>query len=277
MDASEQWQAIVARIQGLLGALEALGAGNAFSSIIEEHYLVPCAKRLVAEVRSFGQEHRDLLTPGAKETLELSLAHLGALGGPNPQAGYVASRIAVLGTLATELAYYLRGVDARAVPIIERAFLHLQRSLVVDAELRARWRAAFAVNETRCEQLGGTHLLLHGIYAFKTWATGERSDLVLGGKLSIDTALQRAILALVLTEWKLLRAGERPEDRFNEALKQARRYASGHLSGFELERFRYLVLVSEDRCALPDDIVEGSVIYRHINVAINPSVPSKEP
>jgi hypothetical protein len=48
------------------------------------------------------------------------------------------------------------------------------------------------------EKLGAAHLLLHGIWAFKVSATGERTDLVPGEKLEITPQVEAASEALVL-------------------------------------------------------------------------------
>lgn len=44
----------------------------------------------------------------------------------------------------------------------KRAFLHLQRLLAVDADIRAKWKGAFEAEhkgELSCEKLGAVHLL----------------------------------------------------------------------------------------------------------------------
>src|SRR5260221_1264020 len=46
---------------------------------------------------------------------------------------------------------------------------------------------------------------LHGIWAFKVSATGERTDLVPGEKLEITPQVEAASEALVLTDWKCVR------------------------------------------------------------------------
>jgi hypothetical protein len=158
----------------------------------------------------------------------------------------------------------------------ERAFLHLQRSLAVVADLRAKWLAAFKAGETHCEALGSVHLLSHGIFAFKVDAKGARTDLVFNEPL--DSLLNpRAIEGLVLTEWKV--ADEKTAtERFTTARTQAELYKQGPLAGIELRRYRYLVAVSVKdlpSTLIPSDFIVGDVTYRHINLAIEPAPPSK--
>ena len=50
--------------------------------------------------------------------------------------------------------------------------------------------------------------------------------------------------------------------RFEEARSQASQYAQGVLLGNELSAYRYAVVV-------------GGVIYRHINIAVEPRIPSR--
>jgi hypothetical protein len=56
---------------------------------------------------------------------------------------------------------------------------------------------------------------------------------------------------------------------------QARRYAQGALAGIELTGSRYLVVVSRREVAVPDDLNEGGVVYRHINIPVEGRVPSR--
>jgi hypothetical protein len=91
----------------------------------------------------------------------------------------------------------------------------------------------------KCEKLGAAHLLLHGIWAFKVSATGERTDLVLGEKLEITPQVEAASEALVLTEWKCVRKPGELDHKINEAFSQAKIYSVGVLADFELASRRY--------------------------------------
>lgn len=159
---------------------------------------------------------------------------------------------------------------------IERAFIHLKRSLVADSETAARWQTAFAQvrAEEACESLGSVHLLLHGIWAFKAHSPGERTDLVMGHQPVDLEEAERSAEAMVLTEWKIARTQNDVNPQVQQAFTQASIYAGSGLAGFELSTIRYLVIVTEDRMKMPADPKQGDVLYRIINIAVRPSTPS---
>jgi hypothetical protein len=80
---------------------------------------------------------------------------------------------------------------------------------------------------------------------------------------------------LVLTEWKVQGAGQAAATCFEKARTQSKAYASGVLAGTELTRVRYAIVVSDEDLEIPDDVSDGNITYRNINVAVNPRVPSK--
>jgi hypothetical protein len=184
--------------------------------------------------------------------------------------------IALLSSFRTEFTYLLSDEkEVLARSLVDRAFLHLQRCIVADPAFAQKWKEAFEDRETACEELGGTHLLQFGIYAFKANSAGERTDLILGTKLEITPEVERATEALVLTEWKLVKDAKERDAKIEEAYKQAKDYAVGSLAGFELEQHRYLVMVSSDVLEMPEDQQDGPVVYHHKNIAVSPSVPSR--
>jgi hypothetical protein len=135
---------------------------------------------------------------------------------------------------------------------------------------------AFKTGETSCEKLGAVHLLLHGIWAFKVNTAGERTDLVFGESVPDSSSVERAAESLVLTEWKRVLSPTKTEAIASDARKQAARYTVGALGGLvELVRYRFIVLVSENTLTLPADHSENGVVYRHVNVAVDPKPPSK--
>lgn len=176
----------------------------------------------------------------------------------------------------SELTFVLSSTDAYVRTLSERAFAHLQRSIVVDSDLRRKWQAAFAQGEVQCERLGAVHMLLHGIYAFKVDATGARTDLILPEQPVESAATIRYAAGLVLTEWKVATSQQEADQRFGAARLQADLYRKGALAGIELRHFRYAVVVTRQAVAVPPDLLEGDVVYRHINVAVDPAVPSIE-
>ncbi len=177
--------------------------------------------------------------------------------------------------LITEVNYLLTNISEVIKRQSERAFLHLQQSIVAAEDIQERWQKAFDVGETACEKLGAAHLLLHGIYAFKANAEGARTDLVFPDRpLNTDT-VQRTADGLVLTEWKKVEAQTEANAKAEYARKQAALYNAGILGGIELANYRYIVLVSEEQLNRIEEIEENGVTYRHINIAVAPLSPSK--
>ncbi len=183
--------------------------------------------------------------------------------------------LTALRSLQSDVDYLLADTEVLARSLVERAFLHLQRGIMADRAIRETWRKAYGEGETECERLGMVHLLLHGIWAFKSVAPGERTDLVLGTRLEITPQIESAAEALVLTEWKVVRKASELGTQADQAFLQARLYGTGSLAGFELSSRRYLVIVSENRLDMPSDRSESGVDYQYKNIAVKPSSPSK--
>jgi hypothetical protein len=120
------------------------------------------------------------------------------------------------------------------------------------------------------------HLLLHGIWAFKAHTTGERTDLVFQEPICDTIAIERSADALVLTEWKVCTNQSLVVSKLAEARSQAERYRVGALGGLELTRYRYLVLVSQTHLGLPSDGEADGVVFRNINIAVQPNRPSQD-
>jgi hypothetical protein len=176
--------------------------------------------------------------------------------------------------LHAELSYFLADVEEHVVQLTERAFLHLQRSIVADEDLQRKWCGAFDRGELSCERLGSVHLLSHGVWGFKASATGERTDLILGERLVVDDRVRRSAVGMTLTEWKLVRPGDKVERAQATAIAQANRYAAGSLAGFEVQTTRFVVIVSQTEVHLPQTVSAGDITYRIVNIAVKPSTPS---
>jgi hypothetical protein len=172
--------------------------------------------------------------------------------------------------------YLTSDLEGVVLRLTARAFSHLQRSIVADESTREKWIVAFNEDEAACEKLGSVHLLQHGIWSFKINSIGERTDLVLGEPLTQThmTEVDLSAEGLVLTEWKIASASN-SEQKFQEAMSQAKLYSRGSLASLELRGYRYLVVVSEKQVAIPDDLLVDEVVYKHINIAVNPLSPSK--
>lgn len=267
----EEWKRLRSRIQGLEAMIELYAGRN------DLQYEAPTAvvRGEVAAVRAcaekFAAHHERALHPGAvdalKDYLDLSPTITGDIGLAVYQLNLV--------RLRCRLDYFLVDPEDILVRCAERAFAHLQRLLVADDDIRAKWQRAFERGETACEKLGATHLLLHGIWAFKAKAKGAETDLVLGDRLLVDEQMRAAATGFALTEWKTADATD-ADEKIEEALRQAELYTAGSLAGFELKRTRYIVLVSERRLVRDAVVDHKAQSYRVVNIAINRLSPSKE-
>ncbi len=276
-----EWKALSDRIQGLLEAgrffvqIWVGQSGDSYGAIKKE--LLPHARSIFETILRFRDNYQSSLPASAVLTLNRFI--------DNHQSYYSSQDIdaieglklllPALASFRSEFTFQLSDTQAIARRITERAFVHLQRSIIADPSFKERWIQAFNTGETTCEKLGAAHLLLHGIWAFKASAEGERTDLILGEPLKDLSQVESTADALVLTEWKVIRTPEELEIQAQKAFKQASVYACSSMAGFELAGYRYLVLISKDRLGMPSDRNENGVIYQHINIAVERQVPSK--
>lgn len=184
-----------------------------------------------------------------------------------------------IGLLAAEITRLLADFELWIRNKTDLAFKHLQRLLSVDERLKADWVTAFDKREETCERLGGTHLLWHGLWAFKVDATGARTDLVTYEAID-DRTVQRSGGALVLTEWKRIKriSPGHIKRTFATAKGQALNYSSGALGAIELKSQIHLVAVTVKpipKEAMPEDEMERGKTIRYINIVIDPPRPSK--
>jgi hypothetical protein len=284
MSHTEPWRFLSARIQGLLRAGELHAR---FQSVRNSDgygrgaRLRQQMERIVAELKSFREAHRASLPPAASAVIDEFLAGTEGLimdtgGQPDSREQRVGAALVMLSAFETEMSFLLADIQEMIRTRAGRAFEHLQRSIVADADMRKKWQSAFKAGEPACEALGAVQLLAHGIWAFKVNATGERTDLVYRD-VPLDTArLQEVADGLVLTEWKKAGDGANSSALFESAFAQAELYAQGALAGIELTGYRYLVLVSGKRVAVPGDRQAGPVRYRHVNIVVDPDTPSRE-
>lgn len=282
MSWKSEWEALSIRIASLLDA------GHFFAQIVQANssdaysaggLLTGNATDVFCEIEAFGNRYERSLPAPALESLRRFVDKhrptfaLSAQGSAN-QLQFTHFRLTALRVIQSEIAYLLSDREIAGRGLVERAFIHLQRTIAADPAMRGKWRTAFDADETECEKLGAVHLLLHGIWGFKANAAGERTDLVLGQRLLIDSQIERAANALVLTEWKILRPDGNLAAVAEQAFSQAKRYSEGSLAGFELASRRYLVIVSRPNLDMPADVIENDVAYQYVNVAIEPLPPS---
>ena len=221
-------------------------------------------KRLSAQAKTPNplQEAAKVAVGIRKTTTPSNLRALVALG---------AALSAVLPALEQELA----NPDRETADAVEIAFAHLKRLIVVEDDVRKKWQTAYKKGEVHCEKLGDVHMLRHRLWAFKSDATGARTDLVLGDPLEqIDTAQLHAARGLVLTEWKVATKSDL-DAKLKSARIQLARYKGGALLGAELTSVQYVIAVSLEQLPMPSDVVQNGVRIRHINIAVRPKAPSK--
>jgi len=275
-----EWRALAARIEGLATAGADLMQGLAVQKIdplsVVNAVVRSSADRLCGDLKIFRDRHRAVLPPPTVPILDGFLGRFAGFLARSEQPGTehaVLQVLAAMRGLRAELDYYFADTDIAARRIVERAFLHLQRSLAADEEVRRRWKDAG--DEVACEKFGALHLLAHGVWAFKADAIGARTDLILGRHLSEDEPRASDVEAFVLTEWKVASGGPANVIRkVDEAHTQLRLYRRGALAGFELSSRRYVVLVADQHLDLPDDHDEGGALCRHVLLNRGGETPS---
>lgn len=233
--------------------------------------------RIIEEILNFQRENKNQLPQTANDLIESLDNKAGSIFRSTAAIERpVLSAMIMLGAFGTELTYLLVDKQESIKALSERAFEHLQRSIVADKDYRNKWIKAFdEKTEPACEKLGGVHLLLHGIFAFKAHGEKGRTDLVFQDKITGNRLHpDRFAEGIVLTEWKVSRKAEEAEEKFREARDQAKDYSQGVLGGIDLTSYRYAIVVSKKQVAIPEDLKEGNVIWRHINIAVDPDVPA---
>lgn len=279
------WQALSRRISGLLDAVyvfmtlfqstkEEVGVSGRYEHI--NRVLIPQANAVFVAVHDLWETYADVIPSAAIEAVQLYSKQ--RQGAPTKGLEGLLGLATILAAMKSELDYLLADQDAVTLAVVERAFEHLQRTIVVDEDQRQRWCSGFSAKEPECERLGATHLLWHGIWAFKVNASGERTDLVLGasiGKPFTERARDSGS-RLVLTEWKLVRSQSRLQAAIKRAMIQLQRYSQGSLAGIELRSARYVIIVSGDRhLEMPPDKTIDGILYRLVNIVTSPEPPSK--
>ncbi len=276
-----EWRAISDRIQGFLDAnrfyLESKRIRSDDPYRVAKKLLLPQAQNIFRDLTQFNSTHPGSLPGAARECLQdfLNSTHQMFFDDKLDDQASVQFSTTALASLRSEFSYHISDFSAVAKRLSERAFQHLQRTIVANPVEKDRWCEAFQKGELACEKIGATHLLLHGIWAFKVDAKGERTDLVFSEPLRELVEVESSAEALVLTEWKIARKDSELDKKVNAAEKQAAKYTVGSLGGLELAQYRYIVIVSEKKLQMPPDDQRDGVIYRHINIAVNPDPPSK--
>jgi hypothetical protein len=275
----DEWNGISARISGLARAVElfvaTLSVQHSDSYGIARTVISEDIKSIYGNLRTFYDAYSQILPKMASTALKAFLESTNVDSDLNSEIPR-AQRIISFEAFRVRFEYLIRDFEGEARARIELAFEHLRRSIVVDEDIRNKWLAAFSSHETRCEKLGAVHLLSHGIFAFKVAAGGAATDLVFGDPVDDrEDMLRRSARALVLTEWKRVTDVGKALLQATEARTQAAMYGAGVLADIEIKSMRYIVLVAKEDAPPPPDVIVGNMTYRHIWIAVSPSVPSK--
>ncbi|MCP4747988.1 MAG: hypothetical protein GY874_17900 [Desulfobacteraceae bacterium] len=281
MNYADQWKTLSSRIRGLMQAAQLHAQFLAIES--SDSYgtgklLFEQIKYINIALRSFKDDFQQSLPPAALDATENIVEKTDNLitdESSSTQGARMRALLIILYAFESEMSFILSDVQEFIRARSERAFLHLQRSIVADTDFRAKWEKAFDDGEVACEKLGAVHLLLHGIWAFKVDAQGARTDLVYQEAATDLINMHRYADGIVLTEWKKVNGRNESQKQFEKARVQAELYAKGALAGIELTGYRYAVVISRNEVKVPEDISEGEVIYRHINIAVAPKTPSQ--
>jgi hypothetical protein len=189
----QEWQALSSRIHGLLDAGAFFyGAGQNSSAddmSVRKRVLLATAKKIFESLNGFLTMYQSNFPKQALESLQRFLEqpeikNLNFTPDPGQVRGHVQFALTSLAAFESEFSYIISDTQVVALRITERAFAHLQRSIVADEEVRNKWLKAFSNGEPACERLGSLHLLFHGVWAFKADAEKGRTDLILNEPLT---------------------------------------------------------------------------------------------
>lgn len=278
----EEWKSLSASIKGMANAghlYAAFQAVNTEDTWGAGKFLRRQSAAVVKSIETFSKYYEIYLPDEPKKCIQRYLAETVALVAMDETSDHRGARAALVGLIAfeAEMTLLLSSRQEAIKRRSERAFMLLQRTIAVDDDVRAKWKKSLQDGEVKCEKLGSIHLLSQGVFAFKVDATGARTDLVFSEPLN-TSELARAVEGLVLTEWKVA-TPKNAMEKFQEAKAQADLYAAGAMAGLELTTYRYLVLVTEKElppAAVPaDEVGVNGTTYRHINISVDPSTPSK--
>lgn len=270
----EEWNAITARIAVLHDVVKFV---NRDAPDVATHVLKE-VKELIVVLKSFCSTLQLEGGVTIRADVERVIEHVTHYLDPRSSYGTTAAAISAasaLTLLGARVAFVLTSSQEQLRLLSERAFDHLQRLIVVDDDVRKKWVDALEKHETACEALGSVHLLWHGIWAFKAKGNRAETDLVFQDQVASTQNRPSAVSGFVLTEWKLCKEVERAAAKFNEARQQADAYVSGGiLGGIELTQYRFAVVVSKKAVPTPADLRQGNVTWLHVNIPVDPDVPS---
>ena len=180
MSYHQQWGILAARIHALTKAGELYGQLRASNDVYSVYKLLAQqCQRILTLIEQYQSDFQDVLPD---ELFNCFSDFFSGNDGRNvavirekPSKSSALYGLVALSALESEVSFLLSDKQEQIFARSERAFMHLQRLLVVDDTLRGSWRSAFEESgETKCEKLGAVHLLWHGIFASKRLALPAR-------------------------------------------------------------------------------------------------------
>ncbi|RZB30534.1 MAG: hypothetical protein SRB1_02814 [Desulfobacteraceae bacterium Eth-SRB1] len=159
-----EWQALSARIKSILDAgsffYKALLPSAVDTRSVKKEILLKNAEKIFGNLKEFSENHQSVLPRIAVECLSefLNKPMLRDSGFFQPEkiweSGNVQFALTSLAAFQSEFNYIIADTQFIARRITERAFIHLQRCIVVDEEVRQKWVSTFNMHEPKCENLG---------------------------------------------------------------------------------------------------------------------------
>ena len=163
MNWRDEWNAIAARIGGLAASADLLTqslrvAGQSNDPIFP--YLQLQCQAILESVTDFSVSHGDTVSPTVWDAFNKFKVVIA--WGPDilqhTAQSIIQNVVFPLTLLSAEVDYLLSDFSAITRRRTERAFLHLQRSILIDGSYRTKWIEAFQTHETHCEKAGCTAL-----------------------------------------------------------------------------------------------------------------------
>jgi len=279
----DEWNAVAARIEGLVAAATFLSQTLLIDKNDPQticHDVRKQAEEIVGLLRTLATKYRKQMPASVSAAIDVFFSGQAKKITSDMYAKVEELRVgpSSLAFLKCQIDYLLADLSAVTRRRSDRAFLHLQRSILADSDINDKWQRAFDTRyEPNCEKLGAAHLLLHGIYAFKITSEHERTDLFFNDRPLDELNLSAIVDAFVLTEWKCIYERDDYRSKAAQARTQSDLYTAGVAAGMELTDRRYIILVSQED--IPElsrlDSIDNRVEYKHLNIVINPGSPSE--
>lgn len=155
-----QWAVLSRRMDGLVAGsrfLIEINSGPRPINAVEgvgKQFLVPAAKRLFSDLEAFASVHASQLGGATCDFLKESFERIRSMAGNFDELSRTISGLTGMIALRAEFEGMMADSDFPRRALVERAFMHLQRSIVADSECQRRWQLAYEDGEPACERSG---------------------------------------------------------------------------------------------------------------------------